>query len=349
MLPWLGSWLAPFWGPFRLLQSHGFLIVVGLYVGFAATIWLLPKAFAWLPRDRGKSLVPQGEAARGKPTGGGVVFISLFAVVSLLLVPFGGPQVWVAVLTVLVMVTGYVDDRSTREWGEYLKAAMDFVLALAASWVLTLNGPVQIWLPFTPELFVMPAWSFIPLSTVLIWTSINCTNCSDGVDGLSGTLVLVALVTLGGIFYFVLGNVRVAHYLLLPHLEQGAEWAGLAFTLVGCLAAYLWYNAYPSRVLMGDAGSRALGFFVGVLVMASGNPFLIVMIGTVLLANGGTGLVKVALLRFLKIRILHNTRFPLHDHVRQRRQWSNTQVLLKFTIVQVLITIGLLGVFLKIR
>jgi phospho-N-acetylmuramoyl-pentapeptide-transferase len=73
------------------------------------------------------------------------------------------------------------------------------------------------------------------------------------------------------------------------------------------------------------------------------------MVSTVLLVNGGTGLVKVAFLRFLKIKIFHNTKFPLHDHVRSAKNWSNTQVLVKFVIIQMLITLGFLGLILKIR
>jgi phospho-N-acetylmuramoyl-pentapeptide-transferase len=349
MLPWLGSQLQSAWGPFRLLGSHGMLILVGLYGGFFLTFLVLPRLFRFLPHDRGKELSVGGAAAKGKPTGAGIVFVSAFALLSLLVVPFSAPVLAVMGLTWFMMLTGYLDDRSRGEWNEYLKGALDLALAAAASLVLCGGRDASLWLPFLAGTVSVPAWLFVIVSTVLIWVSVNSTNCSDGVDGLSGTLAMVALMSLGALLYFVLGNTNIAGYLLLPHLVDGARWAILVFTLTGCLAAYLWYNAYPSRVLMGDAGSRALGFFIGVMVMASGNPFLIFVSSTMLLVNGGTGLVKVALLRFLKIRIFHNTRFPLHDHVRQNHQWSNSQVLLKFAIIQVLITLGLFGVFLKVR
>ncbi len=100
---------------------------------------------------------------------------------------------------------------------------------------------------------------------------------------------------------------------------------------------------------MGDAGSRALGFIIGVMVMNTGNPFTIIVVSTVMLVNGGGGLVKVALLRFFKIRIFHNIRFPLHDHFRKERQWSNTQVLVRFALIQILVSIVLFGLFMKVR
>ena len=179
--------------------------------------------------------------------------------------------------------------------------------------------------------------------------SINTTNCTDGVDGLSSTLVLIGLITMGIIFYFILGHKEISAYLLVPHLKDGATWGLMCFTLSGVLMGYLWHNAFPSKVLMGDAGSRALGFFIGVCVIVSGNPFLIIATSSIIFINGGMGLIKVFLLRFFKIHVFKNIRFPLHDHMRKSREWSPTQVLIKFMILQVLITIALLGIIFKIR
>ncbi len=100
---------------------------------------------------------------------------------------------------------------------------------------------------------------------------------------------------------------------------------------------------------MGDAGSRALGYFIGVGVMISGNPFIILATSSIIMINGGMGLLKVFLLRFFKIKIFETIRFPLHDHMRKNRGWSPTQVLLKFMILQLLITCAIMGIFLKVR
>ena len=116
-----------------------------------------------------------------------------------------------------------------------------------------------------------------------------------------------------------------------------------------CLVGYLWYNAFPSAMLMGDAGSRPVGFLMGVLVLACGNPFLIFVVAGVILANGATGLLKVALLRAFRIGIFKSVRYPLHDHVRQKYGWSNTQVLVRFALLQALGTPILLLLLLKVR
>jgi phospho-N-acetylmuramoyl-pentapeptide-transferase len=123
----------------------------------------------------------------------------------------------------------------------------------------------------------------------------------------------------------------------------------MAFVMVGCLAGYLWYNSYPSAVLMGDAGSRPMGLLLGMLVMAGGNPFLIVVVAGVVLINGATGLLKVALLRFFKIGIFKTVRYPLHDHMRHTEGWSNTQVLVRFMLLQALFTPLLLVLLFKVR
>jgi phospho-N-acetylmuramoyl-pentapeptide-transferase len=130
---------------------------------------------------------------------------------------------------------------------------------------------------------------------------------------------------------------------------EGANWGLLAFLMVGGLAGYLWHNGYPSAVLMGDAGSRPLGFLLGMLVLASGNPFLVVVVAGVVLVNGGTGLVKVALLRYLHIKILKQVRCPLHDHVRYKNGWSNTQVVMRFMLFQAVGTPILFILLLKVR
>ncbi len=352
MLYYLASMIQQYFGPLRLLQSYAILIIIALYAGFFLTVRLLPRVYRFLPKDRGREFSVNADAAMGKPTGAGAFFITLFVLVSFVFTPVTLPQAVTLLLTWLVMCTGYLDDRSIHPWGEYLKGALDLALSLGASVALLFvyfNGSVQYWLPFVTAPVLIHPVLFLTVSTLVIWVSINTTNCTDGVDGLSGMLVLLALISLGIIFYFVLGHSRIATYLLVPHMKDGAQWAVLVFTLSGVLMGYLWHNAFPSKVLMGDAGSRALGFFIGICVIVSGNPFLLLMTSAMIMINGGTGLLKVALLRFFKIRILHTIRFPLHDHMRKSRSWSPTQVLIKFMIMQVLITLAVLGMFFKIR
>ncbi|MFA6856711.1 MAG: phospho-N-acetylmuramoyl-pentapeptide-transferase [Treponema sp.] len=356
MLYYLGAYLQQFFGPARLLQSYTVLITLALYTGFFLSVKMLPLFYERLPHDRGREFTLTAEAARGKPTGAGVVFITIFVIITVIFTPLSLLQYGTLILTWIMMLTGYFDDRSITSWGEYRKGFLDLVISAAETillfYCISTTSPgnkVYFWLPFVTHPVSVSFAVYLLVGIILLWGSINTTNCTDGVDGLSGTLVLIALITMGSIFYFVLGHKDISAYLLVPHLPSGANWAVMTFALAGVLMGYLWHNAFPSQVLMGDAGSRALGFFIGVCVLVSGNPFLILATSTIIFVNGGMGLLKVALLRFFHIHIFENIRFPLHDEMRKNHGWSPTQVLIKFMVMQLLITVAMLGLFFKVR
>ena len=91
---------------------------------------------------------------------------------------------------------------------------------------------------------------------------------------------------------------------------------------------------------MGDAGSRAMGIFIAIAVLKTGSPLLYLLVAAVLIVDGGLGLIKLALLRYLKIHILKNTTTPLHDHARKKMEWSNAQVVFRFAIIQIVISVA---------
>lgn len=337
MLYYLGLHLQNYWGPARLLCSYAVIIAVALYAGFFTARTFIPKLYKFMPHDRGREFTANAEQAKGKPTGTGSLFITFFVIDCFLFIPLNLYQSLILALTWLTMLTGFLDDRSVTSWGEYRKALLDLIIALSSSLVLlysaknaSADGKVYFWLPFITNQVAVNEILYVIICTIMLWASINTTNCTDGVDGLSATLVLIALFTLGAVFYFVLGHTDISAYLLLPHIEDGAKWGAMLFALAGVVMGYLWHNAFPSKCLMGDAGSRALGYFIGACVMVSGNPFLILVTSSIIFVNGGMGLLKVFLLRFFKIRIFSKITFPLHDHMRNNRGWSPTQVLLKF-------------------
>ena len=363
MLEILSHWLSPHFGPFRLLGSN--LVHLGLGAGLAAalTLWLLPKLEPRMPCDRGRAHAVNGSTSRGKRTGAGLFMFAILLPILVLVVP-PSAKVWEVIgCLFLAMVTGYLDDASSVAWGEWRKGLFDFAVCVLCSLALCQLQPVTIWLPLVKGSFSVGPVVFVAMSTVVLWLAINATNCTDGVDGLAGTLSMLSLLYLGGLLYGVVGHKGVAHYLLLTHNPEGALWAILVFAWVGSVAGYLWYNAEPSRLLMGDAGSRALGLLMGVAVMTSGNPFLILVVAPIILVNGGTGLIKLMLLRIFKrlgfetavdaahpaVRMLHRVRFPLHDHCRKNLHWSNAQVLMRFALLQALLIPLLLVLVIKLR
>ncbi|MDA0710082.1 MAG: phospho-N-acetylmuramoyl-pentapeptide-transferase [bacterium] len=348
MLLWLGEQLFGVYGPFRLFTSYLFLAGLGTALSALLTWWLLPKLWSLLPRDRGRAFAVGAAQSEGKPVGAGVIFIPIFVVAGLLFMPLHAVHLETLLCLVLAMAVGFWDDHSGG-LSEYRMGAMDLVISLLAALVVSQGQTVELWLPLLKSSVFVSPFVFVPVAAVLLWLAINATNCTDGVDGLSGSLCGLAFIYLGATLYGIVGHRFIAQYLLVPHYPDGAGWAILAFIMTGCLAGYLWHNANPSSVLMGDAGSRPLGLFLGMLVLACGNPFLIFVVAGVVLVNGATGLLKVALLRFFKIGIFKSVRYPLHDHVRHNWGWSNTQVLVRFILLQAVVTPILLVLLLKIR
>lgn len=309
-------------------DSEMLVSIAGIAFAFILTAITLWKCTGFLPRDLGREYAYHGKKSQGKPRGAGILFVSVFFVASLLFARLhteDGINVEIIVyllLIMLAMLTGYLDDRSDKPWSEYLKGALDLIIALATAVMYLKANDNTVFLVTLGREIVIPEVLFGLLIVILVWTSINVTNCTDGVDGLSATL---SIVTLSSIY-------------LIDSLNVSTDlFAYLNLLFVACLVAYLWFNASPSRLMMGDAGSRAMGLMIAISVLKSGSAFLYIPVALVLILDGGLGLVKVSLLRFLKISILKNIRTPLHDHFRKNKGWSDTQVVIRFTIIQVVI------------
>ena len=348
MLGWIHAALGRAWGPLRLFDSFFFLSAVG-FAACALITWLvLPGLWRLLPTDRGRAFAVNADQSVGKPLSAGLIFVSIFCVAALIFLPFDAVCLRTVPFVVAAMLVGYFDDRRGG-FSEYQLAVMDLGIALGASVVICGLGPTTIWLPVLKASLVLSPWAAIPLATGVIWLSINATNCSDGVDGVSGSLTATAIIILGGLLYTVIGNESVAQHLNIPMNREGANWAIMAFLMAGCVSGYLWYNAAPSLVLMGDSGSRPLGLLIGMLVVATNNPAFLLLVGSVILLNGATGLVKVALMRFFGVKVFAKVRFPLHDHCRKELGWSNTQVLVRFMLLHLGVSALLVTLALKVR
>ena len=348
MLTWIYTTLGEAWGPLRLFNSFFFLSAIGFATCALLTWALLPKLWSLLPTDRGRAFAVNADQSVGKPVSAGLIFVTIFSLASLIFVPITARPLLTVPFVLTALAVGYLDDRRGG-FTEYQLAIMDAAVALGVATVIYGFQPVEIWLPGWKGVLTLAPWIAIPVAAGIIWLSINATNCSDGVDGVSGSLSATAIMILGGLLYAVIGNEAVASHLNIPLNRDGASWAIMAFLMVGCIAGYLWYNAPPSQVLMGDAGSRPIGLLIGMLVVATNNPLFLLLIGSVLLLNGATGLVKVALMRFFGLKVLGQVRFPLHDHCRKELGWSNSQVLVRFMLLHLGVSALLVILALKVR
>ncbi len=305
--------------------QHSLMAFGGILFAFVATVWATAKLSKYLPKDAGRDFAHDGKLSAGKPRGAGIIFVLAFVAAAFLFIPMNAEFIIYLILIVISMMTGFLDDASKTPWGEYKKGFLDLcVAAMVAMTFLKYNSNVVELALFDITITLHPIL-FAILTVILVWTSVNVTNCTDGVDGLSGTLTLVTLMTI-----YCIDRIKA--------VDESASFLILLFAV--CILGYLWYNATPSKLMMGDAGSRAMGLFISIAILKTGSPFLYIPVALVLILDGGLGLVKVALLRFLKIRILKNVRTPLHDHVRKVWNWSNTQTVYRFAIIQIILGVA---------
>jgi phospho-N-acetylmuramoyl-pentapeptide-transferase len=230
----------------------------------------------------------------------------------------------------ITMLFGFLDDRAKNPWHEYVKGALDLLVSLIAAFVFALLIGSEIILPILGLTLFVPFWLFVGLGTLLVWASINVTNCTDGVDGLSSSLTIISLIS------FVLLSVI---------LGTMNGWFNSVIILIFALLAYLWFNTSPSKLLMGDAGSRALGIVLALSALFTRNPLSYLAICLIFVLDGGAGIAKISLKRFLHISILKKTTTPLHDHFRERStqveskkyKWKNQTLTARFSLINIFI------------
>ena len=295
------------------------MLAISAAFTFGAVILSLKLFKSKLPVDGGRDFAFNGKLSKGKQRGAGIVFICVFIISSLLFIK---PSIELGMYYVVIflgMLSGYLDDASKVPWGEYKKGAIDLIICLLTSGAFVWKNPDLLSL-FG---FKLPWYVFLAISTVFLWMMINATNCSDGIDGFCGSLSV---------------NSTIFIAIACAALGMSSEITALSVVMIFAIIAYLWYNAEPSTMMMGDAGSRAIGLFLGIIVLKSGNILLAIPFCFILLLDGLIGIFKVSVTRFLKIKILKNIRTPLHDHFRKNKSWSNSQTIYRLNIIQALIS-----------
>ena len=323
-------------------------MAIGCIAAFAITLILLkflPGEKIILGHDRGRKYAQGSEVNIGKPTGVGFYFILVFLLISsifcFLISPVTSDKgffesgnvvtgLGFGLLAVLAeMVTGWLDDRSKNAWNEYIKGALDVVVSLIAGFIVVHFFGTRVYLAITGTYFDIHPVLFYCLAVLLFVVSINATNATDGIDGLSGSLSVIAVITT-----FIMG------FLAKSLFDDNSLLLVVFF--VPALIAYLIFNFNPSKMLMGDAGSRSLGFFIAFFLIYCRIPLLYFIVGLPFLCDGGISIVKITVGRLTKKKIIlfKNITTPLHDELRKNRKFSVKKVW--FTLVIAATVINLL-------
>ncbi len=285
---------------------------------------VLLKLFSrFLPKDKGREFAVDGSKSTGKIRGAGLAFICVFIICSLLFVPVTLEYGIYYALIFAEMLSGYLDDRADKPWNEYKKGLLDLLISAAASVCFVYFNKALTSISFFGLTLRIPAVVFVIICTILIWMLINAVNCSDGIDGFSSVLTSISYISAALVIYLKGGD---------------RNFISLTALMILVLLPYLWKNSEPSTMLMGDAGSRALGIFLALAIMKTGNILLVIPLCFVICLDGLLGIAKVSIIRFLHLNVMKNIRTPLHDHFRKNKGNSNSQVIYRFCIAQIIIS-----------
>jgi phospho-N-acetylmuramoyl-pentapeptide-transferase len=294
---------------------------------------------------------------KGTPTMGG--FIIFFAV-------FGSTLLWatpnVYVLTALwiyagLTVIGFLDDylkikkkKSGGLSGRWKLVGQCFLSLVGISFLLfsaqSYDLIRELWVPFVKEplWLVTPLFVLIPFFALVIVGSSNAINLTDGVDGLAiGCTVTVALAY--GIIAYAAGNSIISDYLFIRFLPGVGELTVICSALVAGSLAFLWYNAHPAEVFMGDTGSLALGGLIGSIAFMTLHPFLLILIGGIFVMEAMSVILQVASFKSTGKRIFRMS--PIHHHY-ELKGWKETQVVIRFWILSLIFALSGLAT-LKLR
>jgi len=293
----------------------------------------------------------------GTPTMGGALLLVAIAVTTVLWADVSNRYVWVVLITTLVFgAIGWVDDykklvlRDPRgllpRWKYFWQsmAALGVVLLLYTGADPANPIETQLIVPFFKDIIVDLGWWYVPLAYFVIVGTSNAVNLTDGLDGLA---IMPTVMVAGalGIFAYASGHAQFASYLQIPAIPGVGEVVVFCGALVGAGLGFLWFNAYPAQVFMGDIGALALGAALGVLAVVVRQELVLVIMGGVFVMETVSVILQVVSFKLTGRRIFRMA--PLHHHF-ELKGWPEPRVIVRFWIVTViLVLIGLAT--LKIR
>jgi phospho-N-acetylmuramoyl-pentapeptide-transferase len=297
---------------------------------------------------------------QGTPTMGGLMILSGVTFAVLLWGNLSNPYVWVVlILTLIYGAVGFYDDylKVTKQSAEgfrgRIKIVIEFAAALVAAAVIANVGEAAsgesplstaLAIPFFKNVTIQLGWLFIPFAAFIIVGAGNAVNLTDGLDGLAIVPVMIAAATFGFISYLV-GNVLFADYLQIHFVPGTGELAVICGALVGAGLGFLWFNAPPALIFMGDTGSLALGGALGTIAVATKHELVLAIVGGLFVLEAASVIVQVTSFRLFGKRVFRMA--PLHHHFEQKG-WPESTVVIRFWIIAVALALAGLAT-LKLR
>lgn len=321
-------------------------------------LWLGPKIVAILQRKQiGEEIRIEGpeshQIKKGTPTMGGLIIIMSIAIGTVLWADLANMYLILALIATLVMgFIGFIDD--------YLKVIKKMKKGLIGRYKLVgqislglFIGCMVVWhpyfagihtnssIPFFKNLEFDFGYFYIPIIIFIITAASNSVNLTDGLDGLASGLSSVTFIVLAGIAY-VTSNVNFSNYLNIIYLPGTQELVIFCMAVFGASTAFLWYNAYPAQVFMGDTGSLALGAAMGTVAVLLKKELLLIFIGGVFIAETLSVIIQTSYFKYTRRKYGEGRRIfkmaPLHHHY-ELKGWHESKVVVRFWIIGILLAL----------
>ncbi len=353
MLPDLLVPYADYFQPFNLFRYLSFRTGGAVMTALIISFLFGQRMITWL-----KSLQGEGQpirddgpeshiiAKKGTPTMGGLLILIAFGVSSLLWVPFSSAYLWPVLFVALSFgAIGFTDDyikltkRSPNGLSGRRKLAFQLLAAFIVSMIFVELAPDELRyglaIPSLKDIVIPLGVFYIPFAMFVIVGASNAVNLTDGLDGLAIVPVIITALSFGLIAYLV-GNANFANYLQLHYVPGTGELAVLCGALIGAGLGFLWYNAPPASVFMGDTGSLALGGGLGAISVATRHELVLAIIGGLFVLETVSVIVQVASFKLTGKRVFAMA--PLHHHF-EKKGWAESTIVIRFWIISVILAL----------
>ena len=336
---------------FRYLTFRtGGAVMTALVISFI----IGPRLIGWLKSKQGEGQPiredgPEGHfKKKGTPTMGGLMILIATTISTLLWMDMSNLFTWIVLLvTIGYGLVGFGDDylkltkRNPKGLSGRMKLAGQFGIALSAAVAIVLASANEelatgLALPFFKDVLLPLGWLlFVPMAMVVMVGSSNAVNLTDGLDGLAIVPVMIATACFGLIAYLT-GNAIFANYLQIHHVPGTGELAVFCGALVGAGLGFLWFNAPPAMVFMGDTGSLAMGGALGAIAVATKHELVLVIIGGLFVLETVSVIVQVTSYKLTGRRVFRMA--PLHHHF-EKKGWAEPTIVIRFWIIAVVLAL----------
>jgi phospho-N-acetylmuramoyl-pentapeptide-transferase len=349
-------------GPLNLFRYLTFRSGGALVTALLISFLMGPRIIAWLKskQSEGQPIRTDGPEdhlvrKRGTPTMGGFLILLALLVSTLLWADLTNGYVWVVVVvTIACGAIGFADDyqkltkRSSRGLSSrskfLIEMAIGGIAALAVMWLAPAPLSATLAVPFFKNVLFDLGWFYIPFGMVIITGFANAVNLTDGLDGLA---IVPAMIVAGcfALISYLVGNLIFSNYLQIHHVPGAGELGVFCAALMGAGLGFLWFNAPPAMVFMGDTGSLAIGGAIGAISLITKHELVLVIIGGLFVLETVSVIVQVASFKLTGRRVFRMA--PLHHHF-EKQGWQEATVVIRFWIIASILAIAGLST-LKVR